>query len=139
MNRKQIYFLSPNTGATGSPADRKAVAAARSEARSHAAKVSYPPGFRVRRISINSKADAGTLHPGEPRPGPESSQSDTCSDDSCAESARATDSVASENSKGKLARDFLRRSMVGGDNLDHYEPHHSHPYILLWRVHIRTT
>ncbi|KEF59424.1 uncharacterized protein A1O9_04268 [Exophiala aquamarina CBS 119918] len=103
MNGKQIHFhfLSPNTGATGLSTNQKAVAAARSEARSHAAKVSYPSEHRIQRSSTSSKVDDGRITPDQSQVGSESSQVDERSDRSFSVSATNLDSLVSDGFKGR--------------------------------------
>lgn len=60
-NRYQVHFLSPNATVSSrsgqAPTNRKSIEAARTEARSHAARVSHPSAARKSRISKFSKGD----------------------------------------------------------------------------------
>lgn len=99
MSGKQIHFLSPSVA--GVVADRKAAAAARSEARSHAAKISYPEEHRVQRKSTGTKLSGQERPSNQRRAGSEESQSDRQSDASSPESTASATANVNYNYKGK--------------------------------------
>ncbi|KAK5056186.1 hypothetical protein LTR84_012739 [Exophiala bonariae] len=98
MSGKQFHFLSPSVA--GVVADQKVAAAARSEARSHAAKVSYPEEHRVQRRSTGARLSAKESPLKQGRAGSKDSQSDQQSDTSSSESITSSQTNVSNNPKG---------------------------------------